>query len=344
MNYNCEVRDDLRGSYENRNEIAVAEDFSIRGQYDAALTTLEKIIDRAKIESHQEYWASIALAKEARIYVHLEKIESASNCIACIPPIHRQLNPTLDALCLTIGGFQAKRKAWDSWKSGDTDSAVVGTLQSIEYFTDARTAALCAEDHLVAQNSALNIAYAKGQLAAIQQLPRTRFDDICSSIVMTEDKIQDEMPISKLDQITGVTMLAHVASGVGMTPSDVLKIESTEDRSAYVRAFKRVVGNSHFGWAEILLNTQRDKRSIRLEPLAKAAILGSSLLLRDIKHSGSSAENQTLLHAYEVRLLDVGLRLKHRTNETKIQKRIFNLVYQVAEAIGRPSPGIRLFR
>ncbi len=262
------------------------------GRHGQAISRLDEAM-RSSLQ-HDEVFAGMALALKARSQVHLMDDAGATLTISLVPALVRRLNPKVDAYCQIVSGLVHRRRAYRSWKAGSPD--LDNLHAAIDCFSQARRAAESGLEHRLAFVAELNQLYTLGLQAAIAGRSRGENPGLLVAAIQAEASARSKTPMEDATNVAGLTVIADLAIGAGLQPTD---LASLSDVPAYRRACRAIFRDAPRSWPHELLRAAT-AANVPVEQKARALVLGSKRLTR----SNERAAEDDLRRAYLVHLTD----------------------------------------
>lgn len=313
--------------------LASAEHALLRGAHVASLVRIE---DAAKLVNGAwpDSWAMTALLQEARNRFLLGQYDDVRECLA------RLHDPQGGSVLIQneAMGLQAmmlRRDAHALWKARDVRKAKEVALMAFERFEMARDLAHGAGQRHLELRHELNRLYTNGLIAVMSNTMTQSGPALVLAAILVEAESHQWTPPALADHASGLTIVADLARGAGLSVADVLKLERNE---RFVSAFRIILSDDFEDpptWAELLLVSCRTQE-YRPSSKWKAFELGAMFLL------SSPDVDAELARAYQTRLMDVVLHKEAHTPNKALQLR--RLIQQLDEFCTTPFKGRRAFR
>lgn len=305
------------------------------------------LADRLALEHRGDDVAtSIALAIHARNRLHVDDNAGAMQCLMQIRSDTRAASAYLDGQCFMVAALLQKRAARTLWKEGKIPEACAALKQSISACEAAEQMGVFACHHLSRLNSRLNRIYAEGLLAAINGESQKENPRLMAEAIVLEQEIRMSTPPNARDDLPGLTIIADLARGAGLSLAASTVISSEEQFEVARRNIFIANLNS---WPDLLLeavrqtdiNNRMREIPVRPEIVARALVLGSRILL----DSDSSVVQAGIATAFQVRLIHTLLQIQR---ETQAERPITHLIRTAIKALDcfspRPFAGRRSLR
>lgn len=197
-------------------------------RFSAAQQVLKSARQNPGLEIHHEFAQAEFLVREARIKLNLDDQAGALQCISLVTPEIRTRSAKIDASLHSTQGFLYRRHAFAAKSMGNIDLASQAMNNAIESFGDAVSAASFEGLEALSLNNQLNIVYSKGFIAHGNGASRLANSSLVQAAVCIEAELVWVTPPRDRSRFPGHTMIADLAVGAGLTPADVVCLQSPE--------------------------------------------------------------------------------------------------------------------
>ena len=306
--------------------LAEAESHTRLGQYDDALGILGRTGYGANGE-HSEHWMGMVCAAAARNKLHAQDDQGALQFLSLISAELRAANPKIDAECHTIVGILRRRDAHHHWKTLQKEVALLKVKQAINAFELAQHSGQMALEDRLQHNAVLNRLYATGLQFAIQAQPRERYAILLAEAIVTEVASRDSTPPCVRDDLTGLTIIADLACGGGIS---LQATSSLSNESTFQTAVRKIIRYDSASWAELILSYVREMGFCKTDVLVRALLLGCKMLQADGYVADYGVQTE-----YAARLRIHYLNLECTSSNTSLQRQIVEALSHFPPEIAR---------
>jgi hypothetical protein len=291
--------------YRITDTLAEGETLLRHGKHFASINTFNRInysigFDDARLQA-------MKLLGQARNHLHLYEDQKALQCLDSIDKGVLAISKSTSASAYLHYGFVEKRSAYTLWKSGDLDKADKALNMAINCFQASQYEAELGGLDLPKANAKINEIYAKNLQCHINDsevVKEKKRVSLLIEAVLCEQNIIHYSPPASADHLTGLTVIADMASSIGMAPRD---IHVLSEKSEFLSAC-RIMFDPKKTWTLHLLE---ESRLAQPKPVvyAKGLVLAAKLFTKD-----DAIHCSSLL----MRLLDALLSLQNESQHETI--------------------------